>query len=108
MLMNFPMEQTDCVDCFHAIPQPPGVLDDDILLVQISIERITFDKMAENKASCLRSGLYQRSDDQGRRLLLWDIDVHWETSRFDDGRYTYYNRDVKLNDKEILHATRRL
>ncbi len=85
---------------FHAIPPPPGVLDDAKFLVEVLIARIPLTELSPENRDYQTNGLKE----EDKRYWYWRFELHPETSRFDEGRYSYYRRDVKLNDKEILHA----
>jgi hypothetical protein len=80
-------------------------LDDATVFVNIHVERITLDQLTEKKNFYLGSGLYKRGDEKDHKFWLWHYDLHPEmASRDGGGQYSYYRRDVKLNDEEILHA----
>jgi len=85
---------------FHAIPPPPGVLDDACVLVRVLITRIPISDLAAGSPDPEARGLR----DEARGLWHWRSALHLETSRLDRGRYSYYRRDVRVGDKEILHA----
>ncbi len=88
----------------HYVSPPAGILADATVFVNIYVSRITIDQFAEQKTRYLGSGLYERSCESGRELGLWYHDYHQQTSRRDgNGRYSYYRRDIALNEKEMLH-----
>lgn len=90
---------------FHYRSQPFGVLDDATVFVHIYVNRITLEQFAEQKASYRRSELYKQGKEEDHQYWNWYYDLHPETSRRDDtGWYDYYQRDVILNEKEILNV----
>ena len=89
---------------FHAISPPPGVLDDAKILVTIQIEKIPLERLAERKADYLESGNYKEDAEYTHVFMSWYDEFHPDTSSHEKGNYTYYRRDVKINDKEIFHA----
>lgn len=89
----------------HYLSPPAGIVDDATVFVRIYVDRITLEEFAEQKSSYLRSGLYKQESEEDHKIWFWSYDIHSETSRWDGGgNYSYYRRDVKLNDKEILHV----
>lgn len=89
----------------HYLSPPLGLVDDATVFVRVYVDRITLEEFAEQKASYLRSGLYKQETDEEHKIWFWFYAFHSETSRSDGGgNYSYYRRDVKLNDKDILHV----
>lgn len=89
----------------HYLSPPPGVLADATVFIHVYVKRIPNAALPERLASVQRSNLYKESSEDEKRIWFWYYDLHPETSRWDGkGKYSYYRRDVKLNEKEILHA----
>lgn len=89
----------------HYLAPPPGLLIDSTVFVHIYVDRLTLAEFAEQKASYLRGGLYKKGSEEERKIWFWYYDLHTETTRWDGvGNYSYYRRDVKVNDKEILNV----
>jgi hypothetical protein len=90
---------------FHYLSPPPGVLDDATVFVHVYVERVPVAFLTEKMASVQRGNLYKESTEEEKKVWHWYYDLHPDTSRWDGkGQYSYYRRDVKLNNGEILHT----
>lgn len=87
----------------HYLSPPPGVLADATVFIHIYVKRLTLEQLTEKKNFYLGSGLYKRGGENDHKFWFWYYDLHPETSRW-DGKSSTYRRDIKLNDKEILHT----
>lgn len=89
----------------HYLSPPPGIVDDATVFVNIYVVRIPFAALAEKLASAQKSNLYKQSTEEENKVWIWRYAFQLTTTRWDEkGTYSYYRRDVKLNDTEILHA----
>jgi hypothetical protein len=89
----------------HYLSPPPGIVDDATVFVNIYVDRIPFVTLAEKLVNVQKSNLYKQSTEEENKVWIWRYAFHPETTRWDEkGNYTYYRRDIKLNDDEILHA----
>jgi hypothetical protein len=86
----------------HSLPSREGC--DPTVLVKAHVSKMPLERLAQNRTDYLGSGLYKKDAQEGHKYWFWRYDLHLGTSRFDLGNYSYYRRDVKLNDTEILHA----
>ena len=90
---------------FHYIYHPFWVPLDPIVFVEIYIERIPLKKLEEELESTKRSNLFKNSSEEKNKYWFWRFTFQEKTSRWDEpGQYSYYRRDIKINDTEILHA----
>lgn len=90
---------------FHYLSPPPGVLDDATVFVHVYVERVPITFLTEKLASVQRGNLYKESTEEERKIWHWYYNLHSDTSRWDGkGQYSYYRRDIKLSEKDILHA----
>lgn len=83
----------------HYLSPVPGVLDDATVFVHVYVERIPVSKMAEELE-------YQKAgrSEESKKYWNWYYELHPIADRYEKGQHAYYRRDVKLNEKEILHA----
>ena len=89
----------------HYLSPPPGIVDDATVFVHIYVDRIPFAALAEKLASIQRSNLYKQSTEDENKYWFWRYEFQRTTTRRDEkGNYSFYRRDVKLNEDEILHA----
>ena len=89
----------------HYLSPPPGTLDDATVFVHVYVHRIAPATLIEKLGSVQESNLFKESTKEQNRYWFWRYTFNDKTTRWDeDGRYTYYRRDVKVDDAEILHA----
>jgi hypothetical protein len=89
----------------HYLSPSPGVLDDAIVCVQIYITKMAANALAEKLVNIQQSNLFQESTNDQNRYWFWRYTFDDKTTRFDDkSHYTYYRRDVKIDNTQILHA----
>jgi hypothetical protein len=81
----------------HAVPPPPGVLDDQYCMLRIRLERMTRAQY-EERQEFLRG---VRTDPEYRK---WVAERHDVISKLDEGEYTYYRYDVECSNGDIVRT----
>ena len=89
---------------FAPVVPPKGVLDDTYYLVKITITRITKKRLYEKSEEYTTSGLYERSSSIQRKRWLWGLDIHPKIEQFSSGDFSYYRKDLLIDEDEILSA----
>ena len=85
---------------FHQAPPPLAALDDDTVHVRMTAERVRNEHLSIEE---MERELRGRSE-ESQQFWRWYFEFHTQTARRDDGRVSYYRRDVRLTEEEIIHA----
>ena len=89
---------------FAPVLPPKGVLDDTYYLVKITITRTSKKRLYEKREEYTTSGLYKRSSSMQRKRWLWGLDIHPEIEQFNHEKFSYYRKDLLIDEDEILSA----
>ena len=89
----------------HYLPYPFWVPLDATVFVEIYITRMPIGKLEEEINDTKESDLFKESSSEENECWFWLFTFDEKTTRFDsEGDYTYYRRDVRLDNGEIFHA----
>ena len=95
----------DLTISLHFLPYPFWVPLDATVFVEIYITRMPIGKLEKEIESTKRSSLFKESPIRENRYWIWRDSLQEKISRWDEFKnYTFYRRDVRLDNGEIFHA----